>query len=342
MYANAFNKHSNADNAPSGLRQFIKENGPVTVEHAQKLALYHHEFGYYFHNRVIGVHGDFITAPEISQLFGEMLALWCIAQWQEAGYPKSVHIIELGPGRGTLMQDILRIGSRHEGFLDSVTVSLVEICSHLRGQQKQALKEFPFVFWYRDLKLVPKGADFTIVLANEFFDTLPIKQFVGHEERKIHYSKFENDLAFTPPANPKTIKETCPIGENIMQLIMTYLKPGVGLIIDYGDDTVPESRCGDTLQAVFQHKPVDVLQSLGFADLSHQVDFHSLRKLCPNHRYQSQGNFLLRLGIEKRLEKLMSVATPEQQFGLTTGATRLVAPSEMGQRFKVLEVLAKS
>lgn len=321
------------------MRQFIRENGIITVEQAQKLALYHHEFGYYVKNKVIGSQGDFITAPEISQLFGEMVALWCIAQWQEAGFPRSIHLIELGPGKGTLMQDILRIGSRQDGFLESLTVSLVEICGDLRMQQKQMLRDFPFVFWYKDLNQVPKGADFTIVLANEFFDALPIRQFVGHEERKIKFSETENDIVFTPPANPKSIKETCPMAENIMQLVLTYLKPGVALVIDYGDDTIPDSRFGDTLQAVFQHKKVDVLQSLGFADLSHQVDFHSLRKLCPNHRFQSQGDFLLRLGMEQRLEKLMSIATEEQKFALTTGATRLVAPTEMGQKFKVLEVI---
>jgi NADH dehydrogenase [ubiquinone] 1 alpha subcomplex assembly factor 7 len=320
------------------LQEHIRTTGAITVEQAQKLALYHPEFGYYAQGNVIGQHGDFITAPEISQLFGEMLAFWCIAQWQEAGSPTSIHLIELGPGRGTLLQDILRIGARQEGFLDSLTVSCVEICPHLYEQQRQNLSEYPFIFWYKDLFEVPRGADFTLVLANEFFDTLPIRQFVGHEERTIRYSETENDLVFAPPGNPNSIKESCPIATDIMRQLLRHLSPGVALIIDYGDDTPPESRFGDTLQALFQHKPVRVLQSLGFADLSHQVDFHNLRSICPNHRFQPQGNFLLRLGIEQRLEKLMSIASPEQRFALTTGATRLVAPTEMGQRFKVLEV----
>lgn len=287
---------------------------------------------------MIGSQGDFITAPEISQLFGEMLAFWCIAQWQEAGMPKSLHLIELGPGRGTLMQDILRIGGRQEGFLESLTVSYVEICPPLLEQQRQVLGEFPFVYWYPSLSEVPKGADFTIVIANEFFDTLPVRQFIGHEERMVRYSEQENTLIFSPPGNPKTVKETCPAAEEIMHEIMQHLKPGVALIIDYGDDTPPESRFGDTLQALFQHKPVNVLQSLSFADLSHQVDFHKLCGIATNFRFQPQGNFLLKLGIEHRLEKLINIASPEQRFGLTTGATRLVAPTEMGQRFKVLEV----
>ena len=323
------------------MQEHIRTCGPITVEQAQKLALYHHEFGYYVHNNVIGSGGDFITAPEISQLFGEMLAFWCIAHWQEVGCPESLHLIELGPGRGTLMHDILRIGERQQGFLESLTVSCVEICPSLLIQQMQTLEEYPFVCWYKSLNEVPAGADFTIVLANEFFDTLPIRQFVGGQERQIRYTDMENTLIFSPPGNPNSIKESCPMAEEIMKIALEQLSPGVGLIIDYGDDTPPESRFGDTLQAVFQHKPVKVLESLGFADLSHQVDFHSLRRLCPNHRFQPQGNFLLKLGIEQRLEKLMAIATAEQKFSLTTGATRLVSPTEMGQKFKVLEIFKR-
>ncbi len=320
------------------MQEYIRTAGTITVEEAQKLALYHPDFGYYIQNNVIGKHGDFITSPEISQLFGEMLAFWCIAQWQEAGSPDSIHLIELGPGRGTLLQDILRIGAKQEGFLESLTISCVEICPQLYEQQLQNLREYPFIFWYKDLQDVPGGADFTLVIANEFFDTLPIRQFVGHEERSIRFSEAENNLVFSPPCNPNSVKESCPLATDLMQQILHHLSPGAALIIDYGDDTPTESRFGDTLQAIFQHKPAEVLQSLSFADLSHQVDFHSLRNMCPNHRFQPQGNFLLRLGIEQRLEKLMSIATPEQRFALTTGATRLVAPTEMGQRFKVLEV----
>ena len=200
------------------------------------------------------------------------------------------------------------------------------------------MSEYPFIFWYKTLEEVPSGADFTLVVANEFFDTLPIRQFVGHAERMVKFSEVENDLIFSPPGNPNSVKESSPLAAKIMQQIMGHLNPGAALIIDYGDDTPPESRFGDTLQAVFQHKPVGVLQSLGFADLSHQVDFHNLRNMCANHRFHCQGDFLRRLGIEQRMEKLMALATPEQRFALTTGATRLVAPTEMGQRFKVLEV----
>ena len=338
MYTHAFAKHSIAKNTPTCLLEYILTIGAITVEEAQKLALYHPEFGYYTQSNVNVQHGDFITAPEISQLFGEMLAFWCIAQWQEAGSPSSIHLIELGPGRGTLLQDILRIGARQEGFLNSLTVSCVEICHNLHKQQRQNLQEYPFVFWYKDLIEVPHGADFTLVIANEFFDTLPIRQFVGHEERTIRFSEAENNLVFSPPGNPNSIKESCPIADDIMKQVLQHLSPGAALIIDYGDDTPHESRFGDTLQALFQHKPVKVLQSLGFADLSHQVDFYSLRRVCNNHRFQPQGNFLLRLGIEQRLEKLIAIATPEQRFALKTGATRLVSPSEMGQLFKVLEV----
>lgn len=338
MYAHAFTKFSNNGPTPTCLQEHIREAGQVTVEEAQNLALYHPEFGYYSKSNVVGQQGDFITSPEISQLFGEMLAFWCIAQWQEAGSPEAIHLIELGPGRGTLMQDILRIGTLQPGFLDSLTVSCVEICPNLYEQQQQNLSKYPFIFWYKSLEEVPNGADFTLVIANEFFDTLPIRQFIGHEERMIRYSNTENALVFTPPGNPNSIKEICPLAEQTMQQILEYINPGAALIIDYGDDTQSESRCGDTLQAVFQHRPIDVLQSLGFADLSHQVDFHKLRKMCANHRFQPQGTFLQRLGIEQRMAKLMALATPEQRFALTTGATRLVAPSEMGQRFKVLEV----
>lgn len=159
-----------------------------------------------------------------------MLAFWCIAQWQEAGMPQSLHLIEMGPGRGTLMQDILRIGEHQEGFIESLTISCVEICPNLYEQQQQALSDYPFVFWYKNLSEVPKGADFTILLANEFFDTLPVRQFVSHEERTVRYSEKENALIFSPPANPHSIKETCPMGEELMHEVMGHLTPGVALM----------------------------------------------------------------------------------------------------------------
>ncbi len=338
MFRHAFQRDSSFNHTPSSLREFIRYQGPISVEKAQELALYHHEYGYYLNASTIGNGGDFITAPEVSQLFGDMLGLWCIAQWQQAGSPLSIHIIELGPGNGTLMQDILSITNQKKDFIDSLTVSLVEICPALTIKQKTALQRYDYVYWYKHLEEVPKGADFTIIIANEFFDCLPIKQFVGEEERYITYNEQYHDLIFSPAGNPKTIKETCPIATGLSREITRHLSPGVGLIIDYGDSTTPETRLGDTLQAVYKHQPVDVLQSLGFADLSHQVDFFHLQSLFESSRFQTQGDFLLTLGVEHRMAKLMKVANPEQQFQLTTGASRLVAPSEMGQKFKVLEI----
>jgi len=205
------------------LQDYIRAIGPITVEQVQNLALYHPQFGYYANSRVIGRHGDFLTSPEISQLFGEMLAFWCIAQWQEAGSPPAIHLIELGPGRGTLLQDILRIGARQANFLESLTVSCVEICPYLGELQHQNLHHYPFVYWYKDLMEVPKGADFTLVIANEFFDTLPIRQFIGSEERKVCYSEVEKELVFVPPGNPNSLKEICPMATDVMHQILNHL-----------------------------------------------------------------------------------------------------------------------
>lgn len=313
----------------------IQKNGSIGVSKALEIALYHPQCGYYNNNEIVGINGDFITAPEISQLFGEVIGIWCLWQWQKFNNKDlPLHLIELGPGRGTMMNDLLRILKQTRC---NFNISLVEISNILKQKQQHTLLQYlDKCNWYNNLSDVPKNPFFTIILANEFFDALPIQQMLSENERQIVIE--EGALNFKQA--PIQIHEKCLENSYYMNQIKQHLQPGAALIIDYGDYIKPDLRIGDTLQAVRNHKKVPLLENLGKADISHQVDFYELEQLTlplMSHFY-SQKEFLYKFAIDKRLEILLQNANVTQMRDLKLGIYRLLAPKEMGNLFKVLEV----
>lgn len=331
----------------------------ISLGQALHRALYDPTDGYYSHKNPLGRSGDFITAPEISQLFGEMIGLWCIDKWQQAGCPTPIRLVELGPGRGLMMADILRIFKLIPSLSESITCHLIEVSKPLRQIQKTTLTDYnDRLFWHDDLddshNSLPAG--YTLILANEFFDALPLSQFIlretgWHERGLVHDAEgllsYEEQPCRVPDvrfeADLNQIIEICPLDHVYVKKISDRLKAneGAALIIDYGDDV--EKWQGETLQALLHHKKVSVLDHLGQADISHHVDFRGLREdflregiVCA--QTQTQGEFLRNLGIELRADQLAQRMDGPARMAHLTAAHRLIGYGEMGQLFKVLEV----
>lgn len=318
----------------------IQQNGVMPVADYMGLALGHPEHGYYMTQNPFGVDGDFTTSPEISQLFGEMIALWFIDLWEQAGKPPHVNFVELGAGRGTLSADILRITSKYF----SVSLHLVETSPRLRKIQGETLKKYKPVF-HDSLSDVPKG--FFFLVANEFFDALPIQQFCNIKgqwmERGVDYDAAKECLFFTLTGNAPVF-ESSPLSISIIEEIAERIadEGGAALVVDYGH---VDSSFGDTLQAVAKHQYSNPLENVGEKDITAHVDFGALKRCVENQVDVSdvvtQGEFLLSLGIALRAEKLNATATEKQRVDINTAVQRLTHPSEMGQLFKVMALTQK-
>ncbi len=338
------------------LTALIQADGPLNIAQFMAHALMHPVYGYYRRRDPLGAHGDFITAPEISQMFGELLGLWCAQAWLDMAAPEKVHLVELGPGRGTLMADALRAARLVPGFQEALDIHLIEANSVLKETQRRTLDAFA-ITWHDHFETVPDGP--LILIANEFFDCLPIRQFVRGEdawyERGVGLEG--EDLAFVllpltpdtapgrglPPwaarARPGDIFEVCPSGEALAAAIAARVgrHGGRALIIDYGYD---RPGCGDTLQALFRHRPDHALNKPGEADLTAHVDFTRLaetaRPHCSVHGPIAQGAFLASLGITQRAQTLRRTASAAQARDIDSALTRLTAPDHMGTLFKVV------
>lgn len=340
------------------LRRMIEEQGPMPVARFMALALSHPTLGYYPRRDPLGAAGDFTTAPEISQLFGELLGLLLAQHWLDLGRPAPVRLVELGPGRGTLLADACRAGRAAAGFLEAVDIHLVETSPALRERQAAALTGLP-ASWHDGLEGVPGGAPWLLV-ANEFLDALPIRQFVRQRDQwreRLVGVDAEGRLAFAlatraTPLPQLSGAETLPEGavielgparEAVVEAVAGRLvaEGGLALFVDYGSDgPLP---VGDTFQAVRRHEKVDPLAAPGEADLSAHVDFASLARRAvaagaAAHGPMSQAVLLERLGLEARLGRLLERATEAQGSALLAGARRLTAPDEMGVLFKALAV----
>jgi SAM-dependent MidA family methyltransferase len=330
------------------LRRQIQATGAMPVgEFMQRCVS-----GYYAGRDPFGRAGDFTTAPEISQMFGEMMGLWSAIVWQFMGAPDEVLLVELGPGRGTLMGDLMRAAAAMPDFRKAVRLHLVETSPTLRDMQREALGDFEPV-WHEDIAALPEGP--AIIIANEFFDALPIDQYVfrsdGWHERMV---TCRDQFAFTdgplvsdrrmaelgaPEAKLGDVFEVNPVARRLVAGLAKRFAshPGVLLVIDYGYD---KSAVGDTLQAVRRHQPVPALQTPGEVDLTAHVDFAALIRAAEpakTSRVVGQGSFLRRLGIELRAEKL-AAAHPQQADDLLAGCHRLINPGGMGSLFKVLSI----
>jgi NADH dehydrogenase [ubiquinone] 1 alpha subcomplex assembly factor 7 len=318
------------------IQKRIAARGPIGVAEYMELALAHPEYGYYMRKDPLGVSGDFTTAPEISQVFGELVGVWLAQQWMGIGKPECA-LVELGPGRGTLMNDLLRATKHIQGFHDAISVHLVETSPVLQQKQWTLLaNKHPRISWHKEFSEIPQKS--LLLVANEFFDALPVRQFIGNEERKIGMS--DRGLAWIP-ASAEVTKEVCEPAQAIMgeiaMRIATY--NGAALIIDYGY----AEGSGDTLQALRDHQYHDPLADPGLADLTAHVDFAALKKAAESvltYGPVPQGAFLMHMGVAERTSMLAQNADDAQVKELYAGVRRLTDPKHMGELFKVLCVVA--
>ena len=332
----------------SRIAEAIRADGPMPVSLYMLMCLHDPQHGYYATRPAFNQ--DFTTAPETSQVFGELIGLWAAHEWLAMGRPSPCHLIELGPGRGVMMSDTLRAGASVPGFSDAVRVSLVEASPTLRKEQCARLFQRE-VHHADDLDAVPPGP--SIILANEFLDCLPIRQFVrsgtSWRERLIGLDNSGN-LVFglgAAVALPDNIMptsdevEAAPALETFAVSIARRLlaHPGRTLIVDYGPtDRVP----ADTLRAYRSGQQLSPLADPGGSDLTADVDFGRLVRLCREqglsiHGPVPQSDFLIRLGALQRADTL-SRANPERAADTRAAVNKLVEPSEMGARFQVLAI----
>ena len=303
----------------------------MSVGQFMSLALGHPEHGYYMKRDPFGRDGDFITAPEVSQLFGEMLGAWVADIWMQMGKPEKLALLECGPGRGTLMADIMRSTKRVEGFHDAVCVHLLEISPALKEKQGKALSVYK-PQWHETLESVPNDMAL-IVIANEFLDALPFRQYVGESERMIALDG--ETLVFVPEEGD--VVEDSPEREAFVKEVTMRLRAqgGAALFIDYGHVNTGE---GDTFQAVKGHEYVDVFSDIGDADLTSHVDFAALAAGADINvgGPVTQGGFLKALGIETRAAMLKQKASVQQEEQIEKGLHRLIDSDQMGLLFKVI------
>ncbi len=343
------------------IRRRIELAGPMPVAQYMALCLTHPEHGYYTTRDPLGAAGDFTTAPEISQMFGELIGLWAAAAWRAIGSPENVRLVELGPGRGTMMLDALRTARVMPDFRAAIVVHFVEINPALERLQRQAFvgTDVP-VFWHGALADVPDGA--LIILANELFDALPVHQAVmcadGWHERvvkigedgRLHFSIDRDPIPLFDELLPRDLR-AAKIGEifewRADQLALEIGRRivranGAALITDYGH---AESAIGDTLQAVGGHAFVDPLVAPGQVDLTAHVDFQALARAAEGMRGRvhgpiAQAEFLRRLGIEQRAAALMAAAPPEHAAAVQAALDRLTSMERtgMGRLIKAMAI----
>lgn len=333
------------------LARRIALTGPIPVAEFMAEALGHPRFGYYRKVMPLGAAGDFTTAPEISQMFGELVGAWLADRWLAMGRPQPVRLVELGPGRGTLLADALRATRGVGGFHAALDLHLVDINETLRAAQAAALAGFAPT-WHDRLDGVPDGP--MLLVANEFFDALPVRQFTctpqGWAERMVGLADDGETLrlalapgrtpfaAALPEAAPGRQAELCEAGLALAAAIGARLQRdgGWALIIDYGFS----ATSGLSLQAVRGHRGSDILERPGETDLSAHVDFTALARATgmPTFGPAGQGDFLRRLGIARRAEVLKARATLSQRQTIDAALARLIDPHQMGTLFRVLAV----
>ena len=333
----------------------IQQGGAIGVDAYMAACLGDAKHGYYMGKDPFGTAGDFVTAPEISGLFGEMCGFYLAHMFELAGAPSQAEIVEFGPGRGTLMRDMHLIWQRLMPDLATLPVNLVETSPARRQHQGETVKPLVPV-WHNTHQTLPATPLFGI--ANEFFDALPVAQLiwrndawhwrcVGLEATQLAFTDgpsltpAEHDryaAALPPSPDEGCIAEICPAGEEIMAALAARIGQhgGAMLIIDYGRN----GNGGDSLQAVAAHRPVDVFHEPGRADLSHWVDFAALSRVamaqgCRMIGPVAQGRFLKRIGLAARAEQASLSAEPETRRALLAAINRLTSPAQMGEVFKV-------
>ncbi|WP_340151795.1 SAM-dependent methyltransferase [uncultured Sneathiella sp.] len=332
------------------LKARIEREGPISLHDYMEMAVSHPEHGYYARQNPFGAEGDFITAPEASQMFGELIGLWAVDVWVKLGQPGKFYILELGPGNGTLMGDALRSARLVPEFLAAAEIHLIETSARLKERQAETLDDHD-IHWHDELPDLV-GAPI-ILIANEFFDALPIHQYsyqsgtwvermITLRDGKFAYQLADTPVAITsaPSADDNDILELCLAGDRLIEQIskLIFREGGAALIIDYG---ATETILGDSFQAMKRHEYADPLASPGEADLTTHVRFSNLREIALSCGITvqgpiPQGRFLERLGIEARHHQLKKNAGEVQRKNLDTQLRRLISSSEMGTLFKVM------
>lgn len=347
------------------LKTRIKAEGPLTVAEYMTLCLLDPVDGYYPTRDPLGSDGDFITAPEISQMFGEVLGLWAVQTWQDMGSPGKVYLVELGPGRGIMMSDMLRAARLDPEFIKAVNVVLIEASAALEAVQAKTLGGLSVpVSWAKDLSEVPAGS--TIIIGNEFLDCLPIRQFIqkdrfadraGWHERLVTFDEDAGALSFavSPVPISETLQgilpegqdqaknddliESCAAGHLLLDQIKTRFEANIGraLFIDYGPET---TEFGDSLQALKRHEKVSAFSDPGNTDLTARVDFQALTEFAksidlPVTAVVPQSELLSRLGLEIRAVTLAR-NQPEARPKLARQMERLTGADQMGHLFKAI------
>ncbi len=328
------------------IRDLIGFDGPMPVSAYMMTCLHDPSHGYYATRP--GVGRDFATSPETSQVFGELMGLWAAHEWTAMGAPSPFWLVELGPGHGTMMADALRAASAVPGFSDAVRIALVEASPVLMQEQKKRLAKHE-VAHFPDLERVPDGP--AIILANEFLDCMPVRQYVrdgnGWRERLIGLND-KGQLALglgaeaQPPANVLPVGDVLEVAPALSAFVETVARrfrrsTGRALFLDYGpDDRSP----GDTLRAYSRGQQIDPLATPGAADLTADVDFPRLRRIAEAEGLDvfgpaQQGSFLIRLGAQVRARALCE-ANPARANDISQGVLKLVSTDEMGARFKAI------
>lgn len=337
----------------------IRRRGSIGLDEYMRTALLDEREGYYSTGNPLG--RDFITAPEVSQMFGELAGLWCLDVWMRLGEPRPVVLVELGPGRGSLMSDALRaITAASPTFANGLEVHLVEASASLRRAQANTLRDVDIsIHWHDSVETLPKTS--MLLIANEFFDALPIRQFAytaqGWRERRVGLADDggfaiclgdagEQESRLRTLINKPTegeVVEIRPEAERIMRFISARLSKhsGVALLVDYGSGMHPG---GDSLSAISGGGFVEALAHPGGADLSAWVDFSALAREAGDVSVFGpvpQGSFLQRLGIVKRAERLCAHAGEAQAREISVALSRLIEPEGMGVLFKAMALVSR-
>eukprot|EP00605_Chrysophyceae_sp_TOSAG23-4_P000291 GSChrysophyteH1.ASY1.ANO1.336.1 assembled CDS len=354
------------------LQAYIAVRGPISIHDFMLQGSNHLIHGYYQTSAAkIGHEGDFITAPEISQLFGEMLGMWCISQWMSLGQPSTIDLLELGPGKGTLMKDILRVASKFPDFQAALRVHMVELSEAMRSLQREAVG-FP-ISWYYSLPQVAELPEVpSLVIAQEFLDAFPVHQFEYRggtwKERLVDIcrdvsTKEHFRFVLSPAATPAVkalvegaasdsgdtlhsdgdTLEIAPLALATCETIANRICRGGGaaLLVDYGENHTQ----GDTLRGFSNHKQVNALSIPGVADITADVDFAACARAAAKRGATAigavpQGEFLVRMGIVERVQALISQPSvnDEKAVQILASLKQLIDGNDMGSRFKVLGI----
>jgi len=339
----------------------IKNNFEISLDKFINFALYDKKKGYYMQKNPFGQKGDFITAPNISRMFSEMIAIWILGFWENLGNPKKINLVELGAGNGEMMKILIETFKKFPVFFDSCNILIHEKSLKLKKIQKDKLDKDKII-WINDFKEIKKFP--TIFIANEFFDAMAIKQFIkkkdlwferyvifknkkkaNFNEKIFNMKKFEKEISYNISKNQKFIEYSLA-GVSYLKKITDIIKKNSGglLIIDYG---YMEKKMKNTLKSISNHKHSHVLENIGKSDITHNINFYLFKKIINQlggleNLITTQGNFLVKLGIKNRAEIISQNQSFSKKADIYYRLKRLIDKKEMGNLFKVMFIKKKN